>query len=110
MTNLEQLEQQLIESKTLNDARQMAIRLRQNPDFKKLILDGFCLTEAARFVQVSGDPAISAEERADALAMAQASGHFKRFLSVTIQMGAHAERTMPELEMAIEEERAGGGE
>lgn len=105
MNQVEQLEQQLKEAKTLVRTRQMAIRLAQNPDFKELILDGFCMVEAARFVQQSGDPALGAEERADALAMAQASGHLKRFLSAAYQMGAHSERTMGELEAAIDEAR-----
>jgi hypothetical protein len=110
MSDLHQLEQQLIDAKTLVATRQMAIRLAQNTEFKKLILDGFCLHDAARFVQESGDPALGAEERADALGMAQASGHLKRFLSSCVQMGAHAERTMPDLEAAIEEARGEGGD
>lgn len=110
MSTLQQLEQQLTDAKTLIDVRQMALRLSQNTDFKKLILEGFCVTEAARYVQTSADPAIGAEERADALAMAQASGHLKRFLSGCVQMGAYHERTLPELEAAIEEARAEGGD
>jgi len=41
--------------------------------------------------------------------MAQASGHLKRFLSVTVQMGAHAERSMPEVDAALAEARAEEG-
>jgi hypothetical protein len=100
------LEKQLEEAKYFLDRRNLAMRLAKNPDFRKLILDGFCLHDAARYAQESADPAISAEARADALNLAQASGHLKRFLSITIQMGAHAERTMPELEDTLADARA----
>lgn len=106
MSQVEQLEQQLIEAKKLVERRQMAIRLSQNPDFKKLILDEFCLQEAARYVHASADPSLGPDERADALALAQASGHLKRFLSVTVQMGAHAERDIPNIDEAIDEARS----
>ena len=109
MNQVQQLEKQLDDAKTLVETRQMAIRLFQNPDFKKLIMDGFCLHDAARYAQESGDPALDVEQRADALAMAQASGHLKRFLSMAVQMGAHAERTMPELHAALDEVRAEEG-
>ena len=100
------LEKQLEDSKDLIGRREMVARLRQNPDFRKRILEGFCRDEAARYVQESGDPALDASARADAMAMAQASGHLLRFLHVTHMMGAHAERTRSELEEAIAEERA----
>lgn len=106
MSEVLALENQLANSKELIERRQMALRLAKNTDFKKLVLEGFCLEEAARYVQASGDPALSAEERADALAMAQASGHLKRFLSVTVQMGAHCERDLPDLEQALADARA----
>lgn len=108
-TELEQLEQQLSDARVLIETRQAALRLGQNPDFKKLILQGFCLNDAARYAQESGDPALDKEQRADALAMAQASGHLKRYLSMCIQMGAHAERTLGDLENEIELARQNEG-
>ena len=100
------LEKQLVDAKFLLERREVAMRLAKNPDFRKLILDGFCLHDAARYAQESADPALTTDQRADALAIAQASGHLKRFLSITIQMGAHAERTMPELEDSLADARA----
>lgn len=106
MSNLSQLENQLVQAKELISRRNMAIKLASNPEFKELIIEGFMLKEAARYVQSSSDPALKAEERADALAMAQASGHLKRYLSVTVQMGAFAERDLANLEEAIDEARS----
>jgi hypothetical protein len=103
------LEKQVTDAKFLLERRDIAIRLAKNTDFRKLILDGFCLHDAARYAQESADPALNTEQRTDALNIAQASGHLKRFLSITIQMGAHAERTMSELEEALADARAEEG-
>jgi hypothetical protein len=105
MSQVSQLEAQLQNAKELIQRRQAALRLANVPEFKQLILEDFMVKEAARYVQSSGDPALKAEERADALAIAQASGHLKRYLHVIVQMGAHAEREIVNLEEAIEEAR-----
>lgn len=105
-TELEQMINQRNRAKLLASRREMVLRLYKNKDFKALILDGFCLTEAARYVQESSDPLLNADQRADALAMAQASGHLKRFLSITAQMGYSASNDLPELEEAVSELRA----
>ena len=54
------LEDQLVREKTLVKMRDAALRLADNKDFRDLILNGFCLTEAARYVQESGDPMVPA--------------------------------------------------
>ena len=105
---IEQLELQLISSKEAVELREAAHRLWRNKDFKKVILDTFMLSEAARYVQISADPALGPVERADALALAQASGHLKRFLSVVIRMGDNAEAQIGPIEQALDEERANG--
>ena len=106
MSDVTALEQQLKDSQDLVNRRQMALKLANNREFRKLILEDFCVTEAARLVQMSSDPAMDAQQRADALSMAQATGHVKRFLSMTVQMGAAAERNLAELEEALAEARA----
>ena len=101
MTELEALNKQKEENKLLMQYRDMAARLYENPDFKSLVLDYWCNTECARYAQVSGDPNIPEQNRKDALAMAQAAGHFKRFLNVVTLMGNRAEAEMEELEQAV---------
>ena len=64
------------------------------------------MQECARYAQVSGDPNVDATGRADALAIAQAAGHLKRYLSVVVQMGNHAENEIVNIEQAIDEARA----
>ena len=105
MSEIHNLEKHLQNAKELADRRKMALKLSENREFKKLILDEFCTAECARYAQSSADPALKTEERADALAMAQAAGHLRRFLSVVVQMGSVAERDIPQLETAIEDAR-----
>jgi hypothetical protein len=106
MSEVEALEQQLKDTKTLMERKKLALRLAKNADFRKLVLEGFCRDEAARYVQQSVNPALKEDERADALGMAQASGHLLNFLSMQIQMASVAERDLPNLEEAITEARA----
>ena len=106
MSEVALLEKQLADTKTLVDRRTIAQRLAANGDFRKLILEEFCVNECARYAQASADPALSANERADALAIAQSAGHLRRFLSVVIQMGNSAENTIADIEAALEEARA----
>ena len=99
------LEAQLEGAKQFVERREMALRLFENADFRKLIWEGFCLHDCAQFVQNSADPALGEKERADALAMAQAAGHLKRFLHIVTQMGAVAQDDISKLNDAIDEAR-----
>ncbi|MFA7188456.1 MAG: hypothetical protein WC117_00040 [Sphaerochaetaceae bacterium] len=89
--------------------RDDALKLFDNRLFKKVILENFCVTEAARYVQASADPALDAAQRADALNLAQASGHLKRYLSVLVQMGNAAATNLRDSEQALDEMRAEEG-
>jgi hypothetical protein len=105
MSEVFALERQLVEVQEHVKLRDTALKLAANPEFKSLILDRFCVQECARYAQSSADPALTAEQRADALNIAQAAGHLRRFLSVTVQMGSQAERQVTDLEEAILEAR-----
>jgi len=103
MSDLQDLQQGIKDAEELIGRRNTAIRLSTNPDFKELFLDGYFQEEAARLVQLSSDPALDPMQRADALSMAQATGHAKRYLSMMVQMGAHAERELPAMNEALVE-------
>lgn len=106
MSYVAQLEAHLDATLEQRDRAIQARRLADNPDFRSLILKAFCRDEAARYVQESADPALNAEQRADALAMAQASGHLRRFLSFQIQLGDTAGANIPDIEVALAQARA----
>lgn len=106
MSDIQGLEQDIQNAEELAARRQMAIKLSGNREFRKVFLDDYFVTEAARLVQLSADPSLTQEQRQDALAMAQATGHTKRYLSMMIQMGYVAERELPAMRAALEEARA----
>lgn len=106
MQKIRELEEFIKGQKTMTEMADSASRLYDNADFRKLIVNGFCLTEAARYAQESGDPMLTKDQRQDALNMAQASGHLKRFLSVTIVMGNDADRAIRDAEAQLVELRS----
>lgn len=103
MATREELEQQVKDNAKLIKLAENVRRLNENRDFKALIHDEYLEKEAARLVQLSGDPRLNAEQRADALAMAVATGHLKRFLNVTIQIGEAAAKDNVDCREAIDE-------
>ena len=105
-TQIEALEYQLKGQREAIERNERATRLMRNPDFKKLILEEFCVQECARYAQLSADPSLPDRERADALALAQSAGHLRRWLNVVNQMGNYAQGQVAELEQAIVDVRA----
>ena len=110
MSDLAGLLAQREQAREAIELRDAALKLTKNREFKKVILEHFFVTETARYAQISGDPALSKESREDALNLAQASGHTKRFLSVLVQMGNAAESNLAAIEQAILEVQMEGGE
>jgi hypothetical protein len=106
MSEIQSFERDIRDAKELIEVRKAALRLEQNQDFRRLFINGYFSTEAARMVQLSSDPALTEQQRADALDMAKATGHTKRYLSMCVQMGAAAERELPSMEIALDEARA----
>lgn len=110
MSEIQQTIRDLEHHRKLNEdaveRRDALLRLTENKDYKRLIREEFLTNDCARFVQLSVDPSLNAEQRADALAKAQAAGHLKQYLSVIILQGNTAENTIPEIDEALEEARA----
>jgi hypothetical protein len=106
MNTVAQLEKQQDDLKAFVRHSEMAQRLMGNRDFKALILDDYLIKEAARLVQLSDDPIVSLPERADALNMAKATGHLKRYLNVTIMMGDRAAIDIRDIDDTLVEARA----
>jgi hypothetical protein len=103
---VQQLEAQRENMKQQIEMRAAVQRLIKNPDFRKVIEQEFMLKECARYAQSSADPALPEKSQKDALALAQAPGHLKRFLSVSIQMGNVAEDQLQSIDDALDEARA----
>lgn len=107
-TTIKQLEEQSADLKKLVELRDAVIKLSNNREFKRVIHEEFLLHNCARYAQLSADPSLPADNRADALALAQAAGHLKRFLSVQVQLGNNAESQLSQISDAIDEMRSLG--
>ena len=103
---VQQLETQREAMKQAVEMRQAVQRLTQNADFRTVITEQFMEKECARYVHASSDPALSERNQKDALSIAQAAGHLKRYLSVLIQMGNAAENEMESIDNALDDARA----
>ncbi|MDR5839321.1 hypothetical protein [Caballeronia sp. LZ034LL] len=108
VSQLQQLEAGLESAKAQVELRNQIAKLMDNREFRKVIREAFCEKECARYAQESADPALPDRQRADALAMAQAAGHLKRWLAVQMVMGDNAVGQIPDYEQMIEHVRAGG--
>ena len=102
MTTITEMEQHRASLQQVAELGDMALRLFSHPDFNRLIMQEFCVKEAARYAQASCDPALGATERADSLALAQASGHLKRWLSVTTRMAHQAKADIANVDEQLE--------
>jgi hypothetical protein len=110
MSEIANIEAQITDLQELVEKKDLALKLENNREFKKLILDGFCEADCARFARNSGDPAIPKDQREDSLFMAQAAGHLRRWLSITVRMGLRAEDEIQQHQATIEEIRVEGKE
>lgn len=102
---IQALERQREATKRLMAQREAIRRLVQNKDYRSVIVEAFSKEECARYVQESADPLLTAVQRADALALAQASGHLRRWLAIQIQLADSAEDQLVGLDAQIEEAR-----
>ena len=100
------LEHQIEGTKRLIAHGEEVAQLVQNPLFRKVILEQFCTRDCARYVQESGDPLLTAEQRADALAMAQAAGHIRRWLDISMRLGDQAIGTIERVQEMLDTVRA----
>lgn len=99
---LEAHEHQLVELKEAVKQAEELRKLTDSPLFRKVILQRFCVEECARYAQLSADPSLSPEQRADALGIAQAAGHLRRWISVMERMAKTAVDTIPQVEESLE--------
>lgn len=96
------LERQILGEKEAHARFEAIDRLFRNRDFKKVILEDFATKDCARYTRESCDPMLNPEQRADALAMAQASGHLLRYLDMADRMGSVSKDKIRELEDEID--------
>lgn len=89
-TPAEQIDRQMSNCRQVVERREQALRLLKNADFKALIMQFYMVEEAARLSQMSGHLGLTPADAKGFMDMAQATGHLKRFLDVTIRQGEQA--------------------
>lgn len=107
---IQALEQQLAACHEAVMWRDKAIKLQEVAEFRDVVLQKFCVTDCARYAQSSADMSLDTQARADSLALAQAAGHLRRYLSVLVQMGNNAANMIDGIEAEIDAIRAEGEE
>lgn len=78
-------------------------RLEENPDFKKIILEGYFLEDAARMLLLKDDPALSEEQRKHLQADMCGPGALKRYFFKITQVGLSFEDSIMEAKETLEE-------
>lgn len=108
MSQVQALEHQLRSNQQLQEFAEKVRQLIQTPLYREVIIDHFSTRECARYVQESKDPSLTPAQQEDALNIAQASGHLKRWIAVTLQMADIAARDIPEIQEQLEYARQQG--
>lgn len=105
MNNTEALEisVSLEEAKKTLDIKNSIDRLYSNPDFKKVVLEGYFKEEAARLVHLRSDPEMRAKENQQIELMLDidAIGRFSNYLRTQIFKGNHALKAIEDYEEEI---------
>lgn len=105
MSDIEQIELSIEDAKELIKRKDMALKLASNREFKKLVLDGYFVDEAARLVAVSGDY-LQKDYRDEIFDAIKAISHFKQFMQNIVKTGEIAERELRDQEEVLDELRA----
>jgi hypothetical protein len=86
----QQVDRTIAEMTVIADRREKMLRLLRNRDFEELFMRFYVVEEAARLAQMGGMLGISEQDQNAAMEMAKATGHFKRFIDVTLRQGEQA--------------------
>ncbi|QYW01841.1 hypothetical protein CPT_Piffle_076 [Stenotrophomonas phage Piffle] len=103
--NIESLTRQLDGAKAAQKKLAAMERLFKNKDFKELILQDYCINEAARLVHASLSPSFDTENQKKFLTMAQACGGILLWAEAQETLLNTQVRQIPDIEEALEEAR-----
>lgn len=109
-TDIEQVELSISEAKKSIEMGKMAEKLAINRDFKKVVMDGYFVDEAARLVHLLGDPRLNQEGRESVLRDIQGLGAFKQYLQNKVREGHMAQDALEEHQETLDELRDEDGE
>lgn len=102
---IETVEMSIVEAEKMVKRAEAAKRLSNIPEFKKLVMDGYFVDEAARLVHLSSDPSIPENIRDVVVRDMAGPGAFKRYMSAIVTMGENAAREIENARDTLEELR-----
>ena len=103
-TELHDIEQSISRNKEIVAKGTALERLKSNPDFRKVVGDGYLKEEAIRLVLLKGDQNMQKPERQSAIqADIDAIGHFAQYLHSVSRFAALAASSLADDEVAREE-------
>lgn len=101
---VQEIEKNIKLAKKLVDLGNAVERLRQNRDFKAVVLDGYLAQEAIRLVHLKSAPEFQTPERQSSiLSQIDAIGGFTQYLNTVVQQGAAASKSIAADEEAVAE-------
>lgn len=109
MSDIQELELSIEQAKKLVERKNMILKLTSNREFKKVVLDGYFVDEAARLASISADPL--QQEYWDQIHLCiQGISLFRQFMQTGIRMGQVAEQELREQNELLDELQAGEDE
>ena len=103
-TTVEEIQVDIDEAKETIDVMKSLDRLMQNPDFKKIIKQGYFVDESARLVGLKAAPQMQAPERQDAMIKAiDGIGSLQQHFNMIWVMGNQAQSMLENADIALEE-------
>lgn len=103
---IKQVELSIEEAKKAVNEAELAYKLSTNAAFKKLVLEGYFVEEAARLAHLLTDPEMVNQGAVPQIENAiKGIGGFKRYLSTKMQLGAIAENAIRDNQETLEELR-----
>jgi len=104
---IEEIELNLAEAKTIVNRGDALERLLANPDFKEIVLDGYLEKEAVRLVHLKADhSAQDAESQAAIVRQMDAIGSLTQYFNMVRQQAYMAQKAMEADEASLDELRA----
>lgn len=102
--DIKELEAQIEVAKRDRDFGQAILRLKENKDFKKVILEGYMEKEALRLIRIKAEPAMQNPLSQAAIVSAMdAISNLHHYLEGAIRDGEIGERHIQEGETVLEE-------
>jgi len=101
---LEQVEVSIEQAKEAITNKEALDKLTANPDFKKVVLEGYFEKEASRLVLLKADPSMQDEKEQSQIDKSiNAIGYVRLYFHTIMQLGLQMERTIAEDEKTREE-------